>query len=697
MPVSAVYSSSSVTELSDVSDAGSGIVITDAERASVNYMKNLLQSNGIQKLSTLLNDPTLNLNQLKNVVLISTDDGPQLYENDLVTLFVTFILMISSYVAEAGTIYDLITNERLFTFTTGASGPSHTITTRLGMVNLLTIGTRKAIIFKTDASVLIPLTINIPSTTNVTALVELVQKLVVAKRNREGIGVEATATMYVNTVSLLNSGDGLSIKDKFGFALGELNSAGFTLSDLKTSGFSARDITTLGFTTLELKAGGFTLAQLKAEGFTVADLYTVGGFTPIQLMRAGFTATDFNTGGLSFAVAYDGGFLQQELTDAGYTDFTAYTEDYYNDSTIQEAVNTWTLRDANSPTILETDPKHIRNWKTKNVTNMSMLFEDKHSSADISRWDTSSVTNMSYMFYGNHSFNSDIGGWDTSSVIDMSYMFSYAFSFNSDIGGWDTSSVTDMREIFASARDFSHLVGIGNWDFSNVTTFDNFIIYKNVSIQTYGAFLVNLSNNKTLQNNLNMGIISATRITDVAYTYFTDGVNVQDAYMYLTSPVPTGKNLIIKDEGMYPTQIIEEYILKQNTPEFVTVDTLGGSKTLSTGTTYLIADSGGVFNKAADGQYSTGEYEADQNYSLTINASQPGKMLKITRGICDVIDYGWDYFVITKVVDGTVIFTSESTLRTFEFDNIDSSIIITITSDNNAQSSGFSFFIEEVL
>ena len=37
-----------------------------------------------------------------------------------------------------------------------------------------------------------------------------------------------------------------------------------------------------------------------------------------------------------------------------------------------------------------------------------------------------------------------IGDWDTSSVTDMSVMFS-CYSFNQPIGDWDTSNVTDMR------------------------------------------------------------------------------------------------------------------------------------------------------------------------------------------------------------------------------------------------------------
>ena len=170
MPVSAVYSSSSVTELSDVSDAGSGMVITDAERASVIYMTNLLESNGIKKLSTLLNPANgepINLDLIKNVVLISTDDGPQLYENDLVTLFDTVTVtgnMNSLSNPVTGSITDMVTGEELVTFNLLVDEATFTVQTRLGLVNLITIGDDKYVLFKSVFVADTPLALDSTST-----------------------------------------------------------------------------------------------------------------------------------------------------------------------------------------------------------------------------------------------------------------------------------------------------------------------------------------------------------------------------------------------------------------------------------------------------------------------------------------------------------------------------------------------------
>ena len=48
---------------------------------------------------------------------------------------------------------------------------------------------------------------------------------------------------------------------------------------------------------------------------------------------------------------------------------------------------------------------YISLWNTKNITNMSFLFEDTPFNEDISSWDTSNVTNMNGMFANAESFN----------------------------------------------------------------------------------------------------------------------------------------------------------------------------------------------------------------------------------------------------------------------------------------------------
>ena len=73
----------------------------------------------------------------------------------------------------------------------------------------------------------------------------------------------------------------------------------------------------------------------------------------------------------------------------------------------------------------------------------------------IGSWCTKDVTDMSFMFEGASSFNGDLSSWDVSSVTDMSYMFFYASSFNGDLSCWDISSVTNMNGMFDDASSFN--------------------------------------------------------------------------------------------------------------------------------------------------------------------------------------------------------------------------------------------------
>ena len=128
----------------------------------------------------------------------------------------------------------------------------------------------------------------------------------------------------------------------------------------------------------------------------------------------------------------------------------AYIPIMYDDETLSDALLAWQTR--NEETLDITDPEHIRNWNTTNVTNMSFLFAGYNTfNDDISLWNVSSVTNMESMFSGATGFNRDITLWDTSQVMNMNSMFKNAAAFNQNIGEWDTSSATNMNNMFLGA------------------------------------------------------------------------------------------------------------------------------------------------------------------------------------------------------------------------------------------------------
>lgn len=112
----------------------------------------------------------------------------------------------------------------------------------------------------------------------------------------------------------------------------------------------------------------------------------------------------------------------------------------------------------------------IENWKTGNITDMTLMFDMGTDygpiTADLSSWDTSNVTNMAVMFYGAESFNSNLSRWDTSNVTTMEHMFCGAVSFTGNVSTWDTGNVTDMSGMFSGAIAFDG--DLSAWKVSNV-------------------------------------------------------------------------------------------------------------------------------------------------------------------------------------------------------------------------------------
>jgi len=164
---------------------------------------------------------------------------------------------------------------------------------------------------------------------------------------------------------------------------------------------------------------------------------------------------------------------------------------------------------------------NISNWNTSNVTNMESMFYGASNFNELidtsgNNWNTSNVTNMKNMFYGAIHFNKSISGWNTSKVTNMHYMFYGAINFNQPLDSsgniWNTSKVTDMDNMFQDAVNFKQ-VSIGNWNFSRISTITNFISNTGYSLNQCFTFLINLSNNDTI-NNKYFGIIPGIRNSD---------------------------------------------------------------------------------------------------------------------------------------------------------------------------------------
>ena len=169
----------------------------------------------------------------------------------------------------------------------------------------------------------------------------------------------------------------------------------------------------------------------------------------------------------------------------------------------------------------------LKNWDTKNVTDMSYLTDYLSLSDDaVSKFNTESEIDINTYFQKNYGidfnnvlihkneiadyvsnyFNEDLKNWNTTNVTNMKYMFSGAKNFNSDITkkihmpygdldntliefsneegthtAWDLSSVQDFSYMFSGCESFNTNITTWQFDlnadltniFENATLFNN--------------------------------------------------------------------------------------------------------------------------------------------------------------------------------------------------------------------------------
>ncbi len=126
---------------------------------------------------------------------------------------------------------------------------------------------------------------------------------------------------------------------------------------------------------------------------------------------------------------------------------------FFDNHTLRRAVNRW----CDNPDSVLPQYGHISDWNTSNVTNISMLFYNKHDfNDDISQWDVSNVTDMNELFTGAHNtFNQPLDSWDVRKVSNMSCMFMDAYMFNQPLNSWNVSNVKNMIGMFHCACSFN--------------------------------------------------------------------------------------------------------------------------------------------------------------------------------------------------------------------------------------------------
>lgn len=162
-----------------------------------------------------------------------------------------------------------------------------------------------------------------------------------------------------------------------------------------------------------------------------------------------------------------------------------YTMFYSCKALVELGVDNWNVSNVTNmsymfSTCSKLESLNIKDWNVSNVTDMSYLFAscDKLTELDLSAkpetnaWNVSNVTNMSYMFnkcMGLESVN--MKGWNTSSLTTIKSMFYLCIALREiDVSDFDTQNITDMSFVFSYCYGLENIIGLENWDTSNVTT-----------------------------------------------------------------------------------------------------------------------------------------------------------------------------------------------------------------------------------
>lgn len=175
-------------------------------------------------------------------------------------------------------------------------------------------------------------------------------------------------------------------------------------------------------------------------------------------------------------------------------------------------------------------------------TDMSRMFYKCSSltTLDLSNWDTSKATNMSQMFYGCNKLQTIVGleNWDVSNVETFTQIFVNTGLTSVNLSNWDTSNCKSFQSMFESCTSLE-TANLSGLDLSNITTCTN-MFWKCTSLKS-----VDLSNwrnmnkcPKTLNSmfslckalsSLNLAGWDTSTVTTVAYMF--DECNVLDEEM----------------------------------------------------------------------------------------------------------------------------------------------------------------------
>ena len=94
----------------------------------------------------------------------------------------------------------------------------------------------------------------------------------------------------------------------------------------------------------------------------------------------------------------------------------------------------------------------------------------------IENWDVSNASYYAFSetFHCCYNLKSlNLTTWDTSSADNMARMFAKCKSLTTlDLSNFDISNVTTMKEMFNQSPNLTEIIGIEDWDLTNIDTSD---------------------------------------------------------------------------------------------------------------------------------------------------------------------------------------------------------------------------------
>ena len=295
-------------------------------------------------------------------------------------------------------------------------------------------------------------------------------------------------------------------------------------------------------------------------------------------------------------------------------------------------------------------------------------------------WNTSNVTNMEGMFYNAYSFNGNITNWDLYNVENMNTMLFGAKEFDQDISGWVLNKIRNLKYTFCFTKCDN--IPIDKWDLTNLESIDSIITGNNFSAQQYSNFLIDLSKNPTLPNDLSLNVMGNIRIDDAS---------TNAAYNYLTSI--NGKNMYIVDGGAYSDASLNKLDNSGNSDVYF-LDNYNNNSiiTINNNNNIYLLDSGGIKNK----------YENNLDLSYTLDLSNVTKV-NITGYVSLDYSNGDKLKIYKNFIDpNNIIYDTSDTFNnpdneTLNIESYEDKLIITFSSLELFNSFGFNLIVKPSL